>query len=375
MRATVTKAVDADLDRSGRWVRLRDEKLFRDTERAIRAWRHRLGPLSPGDALVVVAWIARRIYCTTYRRGDRRPSFEAVLDQAWTWCVTDLPEASLLVVRAGVLAAMRMRSRDDNAENAGKALRLTYEDRRRLKITTIWACDVDPADRQRLYRERKRERDAARARAKRAEKGAKTRTENLSKTRPWEAEGITRRTWERRRAAKATPSAAMTIPPVTQFVAHPESDPLRTMPTPRLVPCRNSSPDTLKEEATNKGRTLGGGIRTGVCVRARPGLPAGIRDIDRERRERKARWLEQAAAPVVPPAPPANLVANCPDVGPCAPARPASTPRPPDEREQLRRGLVAEGCSPEDVVRELREHDERWWASMFDDAADARGAA
>jgi hypothetical protein len=269
----------------------------------------------------------------------------------------------------------------DNAENAGKALRLTYEDRQRLKITTIWACDVDPADRERLYRERKRVRDAARAKAKRAEKGAKTRTVNLSETQPWAWEGISRKTWERRRAVATRAYDATPFPPVSQNVAHTQEQPAQEavavagapVPGPELRPVSQNVAhpvsqnvahpvsqnvaDTLKEEATNKGGTLGGGIRTGVCVRARPGLAAGIRDIDRERRERKARWLEGVAAPSVPPAPP------------------ASPPRPPDEREQLRRRLVAEGCSPEDVDRELREYDEAWWASVFDDSADARGAA
>jgi hypothetical protein len=52
-------------DRKGRWLRFRDEKRFRDTERAIRAWRHRAGPLSPDDARAAVVWIARRLYCTS----------------------------------------------------------------------------------------------------------------------------------------------------------------------------------------------------------------------------------------------------------------------------------------------------------------------
>jgi hypothetical protein len=50
---------------------------------------------------------------------------------------------------------------------------------------------------------RKKARDCAQAKARRAARGAKSRAE--SATRPWEAEGISRRTWERRqKAATAT---------------------------------------------------------------------------------------------------------------------------------------------------------------------------
>src|SRR4029453_8580358 len=67
------------------------------------------------------------------------------------------------------------------------------------KIRRRKRTDVDKAARERLRREADRDR---KERARRA-KGAKPRAQALSRTRPWDAEGISRRTWERRRAAAA----------------------------------------------------------------------------------------------------------------------------------------------------------------------------
>jgi hypothetical protein len=104
---------------------------------------------------------------------------------------------------------------------AGRLLNLTAEQR--------WACDVrtmEPIDETREERaaevrerrlvrrannrrradEAEREKERARSRRSRAAKGAKPRAQSLSQTRPWEKDGISRRTWERRRAAKVAAS-------------------------------------------------------------------------------------------------------------------------------------------------------------------------
>lgn len=69
------------------------------------------------------------------------------------------------------------------------ALRVTRDEARLLRG---WAC-IDPAS-----PEEKREADKLRKRAERAAKGATPRSESLSATRPWEALGISRRTWYRK---------------------------------------------------------------------------------------------------------------------------------------------------------------------------------
>src|SRR5262249_30314665 len=102
---------------------------------------------------------------------------------------------------------------------AGKWLALTAEERKRHCIVTVRAIDETPEDRKAENREndRKRKREArrksskadkqaecARGRRRRAATGAKPHGESLSQTQPWALDGISRRQWERRRAAKTS---------------------------------------------------------------------------------------------------------------------------------------------------------------------------
>jgi hypothetical protein len=85
------------------------------------------------------------------------------------------------------------------AAKLGKLIKLTNEERERLKIKTIEAFDVTPRDR----REENKRKDREYRAAKRRKEGVTSRDQylakSLAKTAPWEAEGITRRSWERRR--------------------------------------------------------------------------------------------------------------------------------------------------------------------------------
>lgn len=72
----------------------------------------------------------------------------------------------------------------------------------RKKIRHRKRMDVDVAGRERRQ-ERAREADRDRKECARRAKGAKPRAQALSRTRPWDAEGISRRTWERRRTGAA----------------------------------------------------------------------------------------------------------------------------------------------------------------------------
>lgn len=129
---------------------------------------------------------------------------------AWLW---HLPKSSDLV-GALVNAASRMgrrgmpeaeaeaiieeastTRRHTTADRLARWLGLTYEVRERFGITTIGAVDVSKRERARRRKERKR---LAQERRRR-EQGAKPRANSLSRTRPWQVEGISRRTWERRR--------------------------------------------------------------------------------------------------------------------------------------------------------------------------------
>jgi hypothetical protein len=91
------------------------------------------------------------------------------------------------------------------ADAVAALLGVTLEERERLGLKTIGASDVSKAARSRMARQRKRERDRQRQSANRKAGGYKPRSEwldgSLTKTRPWEADGVSRRTWERRRDA------------------------------------------------------------------------------------------------------------------------------------------------------------------------------
>jgi hypothetical protein len=85
------------------------------------------------------------------------------------------------------------------ADALGRYLRLSDETRTSLGICTIGSFDM--SKRQRALR--RRERSRARKEMKRRAAGKKSRVEFLadaiSRTQPWRAEGISRRTWYRRR--------------------------------------------------------------------------------------------------------------------------------------------------------------------------------
>src|ERR1700731_870756 len=106
------------------------------------------------------------------------------------------------------------------ADALGRYLRLTDKMRTALGITTIGSFDL--SKRQRALR--KRERSRARKEMKRRAAGKKPRAEYLaaaiSNTQPWRAEGISRRTWYRKRGvAQVRPHPP--YPHVAQVRPHP----------------------------------------------------------------------------------------------------------------------------------------------------------
>jgi hypothetical protein len=86
-----------------------------------------------------------------------------------------------------------------SATRLGELLKLTEHERTILRITTIRAVGVTDADMARA----RRMLAAERARLRRRAKGAKPRfmyeAKSLSRSKPWIAQGISRRTWFRRR--------------------------------------------------------------------------------------------------------------------------------------------------------------------------------
>jgi len=126
-----------------------------------------------------------------------RPAFDKLAVEARAEFAPWLPDDAFERIADEAIRLKRKWKPDTLARRIG----LTYADQQRLGVWRfIGAVDVPKAERTRLAAERKVE---AR-RAKRRAAGVMPRdhylTKVLSSTRPWEAEGISRRTWERRRA-------------------------------------------------------------------------------------------------------------------------------------------------------------------------------
>lgn len=90
------------------------------------------------------------------------------------------------------------------ADQLAWRLRLTKEERRMLGITTIGAIDENKAARIKRRRQIERERKARLRRAKGATPRKQYEAQSIAATMPWITEGISRRTWYRRRAKAGT---------------------------------------------------------------------------------------------------------------------------------------------------------------------------
>ena len=104
-----------------------------------------------------------------------------------------------------IIEKARSTSRPRTPDGWARALGLTYAKRQRIGITTIGAIDVNKRQRTHLRKLRENER----YRRRRQALGATPRTQSLSALKPWAAEGISRRTWERRRRADANSNVAI----------------------------------------------------------------------------------------------------------------------------------------------------------------------
>lgn len=137
--------------------------------------------------------------------GGRTPTIASMRSGLERWAgwllpetLSDYPET----LDRAIEVAMR-HPRTENAELLGFQLKLTDRERTQCKINTIAAFDITIAKREERKRKKKRERDKARAAEKRRNGGIRSRAEYLANCltakAPWEADGVSRRTWERRR--------------------------------------------------------------------------------------------------------------------------------------------------------------------------------
>jgi hypothetical protein len=105
-------------------------------------------------------------------------------------------EAEVLIDR---ICDLPERARMPSGKVLGARLNLTNAERERLRLWTIWPAGMTDAEMVEYRRAKKRARDERR----RQRAGAKPRdvwlAASLTKQKPWQAEGISRRTWFRRR--------------------------------------------------------------------------------------------------------------------------------------------------------------------------------
>jgi hypothetical protein len=173
-------------------------------------------------------------------------------------------------VRALMNAAIRMRGhiteadaialldeasetrRHCSADNVAKFLGVTYAQRERLRLTTIGSVDVGKRSRAVLRKRKARLREERRRR----KRGAKPRAQALSNTKPWQALGMSRRNWyRRRRAAAGTNSCAATLPLMAQIRAQPST---LTLGTNTCAPLFPSLRTNLCQRKDRKGTSEGG---------------------------------------------------------------------------------------------------------------------
>jgi hypothetical protein len=92
----------------------------------------------------------------------------------------------------------------------GQELRLPADLRDQLRIRTIGACDQTKTERAAIAKAKKRERDRERRRQGRQRRAEYIASHATSRTRPWEQQGISRRTWYRRRGTSMSPQNTFT---------------------------------------------------------------------------------------------------------------------------------------------------------------------
>lgn len=126
------------------------------------------------------------------------PRSQSAVDWCKTWAPWISDEEILEIVRMS-----RGRKYMLGAESVAKMLHVTMKERDALRLKTIGACDVPEEERKAISKQIKRERDRVRQQDARQEKGTVPRQSyeaaSAEHLKPWEAEGVSRRTWYRHR--------------------------------------------------------------------------------------------------------------------------------------------------------------------------------
>jgi hypothetical protein len=143
-----------------------------------------------------------------------------------------------------------------SADRLAGYLGVTYRDREAVKLTTIGSTDVGPRSRRELRKLKARRRDERRRRSRGAIPRPQYEANALSRTKPWKAIGMSRRSWYRHRKAGTSgtgPRAA--IPPLKDGTS-PCAAPLSTLapngPVPMATPQGDSRGRTRRKAGEAK---------------------------------------------------------------------------------------------------------------------------
>ena len=165
------------------------------------------------------------LFSDRYGRGGQDyvlPDDDSGRDDAYLMCchLANCPDAPEGIRRAWLRAHAPWLSKDErngllarpalkwSADKLAERIGLTFQERQRLHIRTIGAIDMNKEQRAARRSALNRKAHMAARRANGAIPRAQYLAESTSGNRPWEAEGISRRTWYRRRARQDGTSAS-----------------------------------------------------------------------------------------------------------------------------------------------------------------------
>lgn len=188
----------------------------------------------------------------------------------------DLGEIGDAELRTVIEAVRRWQTQNGaaliSAARLGEMLALTSVERAECRIKTIDALDEPKAERRARQREEKRMRDRE---GKRVTRGRMPReiyeAKALSRSMPWEAEGVSRRTWERRRAKAVASVSLHDIEPI-RSATHLRHEALPVAVLPVAGPARQ---DGDRRGACAGGPTPGAQPIAGAPRRTRRATASG----------------------------------------------------------------------------------------------------
>lgn len=173
------------------WQHSKEFQRLREIEKVIR---HRHGGMIPDptgtDDVDLCVSYARAVALT--------PRSQDVA----SWCAKWAPWIDSVTLQT--LSALGVNRRwMIKADAVAKMLLVTMDERSKLGLRTIGACDMDREERNKTAKANKQERDRNRQEQKRRADGRSDRKSyeaaSLSKLKPWEAHGLSRATWYRQR--------------------------------------------------------------------------------------------------------------------------------------------------------------------------------